>query len=28
MCHKMISGIESAINNFKPKERYNLYKII
>jgi glycosyltransferase involved in cell wall biosynthesis len=28
MCHKMITGIESALNNFKPREKYNLYKII
>ncbi len=28
MCDKMVEGIESAINNFKPKERYNLHKII
>jgi glycosyltransferase involved in cell wall biosynthesis len=28
MCHKMINGIESALNNFKPREKYNLYKII
>ena len=28
MCHKMINGIEGALNNFKPREKYNLYKII
>lgn len=28
MCHKMINGIEGALANFKPREKYNLYKII
>lgn len=28
MCDKMAEGIETTINNFKPRERYNLYKVI
>lgn len=28
MCDKMIEGIENTINNFKPKKRYDLYKIV
>lgn len=28
MCDKMSEGIEQSINNFKPKERFNLYKIV
>jgi glycosyltransferase involved in cell wall biosynthesis len=28
MCDSMSEGIETTIKNFKPKERYNLYKII
>lgn len=28
MCHKMISGIETALNNFTPRKKYDLYKII
>jgi glycosyltransferase involved in cell wall biosynthesis len=28
MCDKMIIGIEDTIENWKPKKRYNLYKII
>ena len=28
MCDKMSEGIQTTIKNFKPKERYNLYKII
>ena len=28
MCDKMIEGIETTINNWKPKKRYDLYKII
>jgi len=28
MCHKMISGIETALNNFTPRKKYDLYQII
>ena len=28
MCNKMVEGIETTLENFKPKERFNLYKII
>ena len=28
MCEKMIEGIDSALINWKPKNRFNLYKII
>ena len=28
MCDEMSKGIETTINNFKPSERYNLYKVI
>ena len=28
MCHKMIMGIENAFQNFKPRKKYDLYKII
>ena len=28
MCHKMISGIETALNNYTPRKKYDLYKII
>ena len=28
MCEKMIDGIETTINNFKPRKKYNLYKIV
>ena len=28
MCHKMISGIETTLNNFTPRKKYDLYKII
>ena len=28
MCKKMIDGIEKSIDNFKPKKRFDLYKII
>jgi glycosyltransferase involved in cell wall biosynthesis len=28
MCDKMSEGIEQSINNFKTKERFNLYKIV
>ncbi len=28
MCDKMIEGIDQTLNNFKPKQRYNLHKII
>lgn len=28
MCNKMIEGIETAINNFTPRKKYNLYKIV
>jgi glycosyltransferase involved in cell wall biosynthesis len=28
MCNKMMEGIENAINNFKKKETYEIYKII
>lgn len=28
MCSKMIEGIENAIKNYKPRERFNLYKIV
>jgi len=28
MCDSLTDGIENTINNFKPKERFNLYKII
>jgi len=28
MCEKMTSGIETAIQNFKPRKKFDLYKII
>jgi glycosyltransferase involved in cell wall biosynthesis len=28
MCEKMISGIEKGINNFTPRKRFDLYKIV
>ena len=28
MCDKMIEGIEQTLENFKPRERFNLYKIV
>ena len=28
MCDKMAEGIETAIKNFKPRKKYDLYKII
>jgi len=28
MCDKMVGGIETTLKNFKPRERYNLYKIV
>ena len=28
MCDEMSKGIDTAINNFKPRERYNLYKVV
>jgi glycosyltransferase involved in cell wall biosynthesis len=28
MCSKMVEGIENAIKNFTPRERFNLYKIV
>jgi glycosyltransferase involved in cell wall biosynthesis len=28
MCNNMIEGIESTIDNFKPRKKYNLYKIV
>jgi glycosyltransferase involved in cell wall biosynthesis len=28
MCDKMIDGIETAITNFKPRQKFNLYKIV
>ena len=28
MCNKMVEGIETTLENFKPKERFNLYKIV
>lgn len=28
MCKKMIDGIDSTIENFKPRKKYNLYKIV
>jgi glycosyltransferase involved in cell wall biosynthesis len=28
MCEKMIEGIESTLKNFKPKKKFDLYKII
>jgi hypothetical protein len=28
MCSKMVEGIETAIKNFTPRERFNLYKIV
>jgi glycosyltransferase involved in cell wall biosynthesis len=28
MCDKMIEGIEGTFKNYKPKERFNLYKIV
>ena len=28
MCDKMIEGIEQTFDNFKPRERFNLYKIV
>jgi hypothetical protein len=27
MCDSMSKGIETVIENYKPKERFNLYKI-
>lgn len=28
MCDKMIEGIEQTLENFKPREKFNLYKIV
>jgi hypothetical protein len=28
MCDKMSEGILKTIENFKPKQKYNLYKIV
>ena len=28
MCNKMVEGIENSIKNFKPRDKFNLYKII
>lgn len=28
MCNKMIEGIETTINNFTPRKKHNLYKIV
>jgi hypothetical protein len=28
MCDRMIGGIETAINNFEKRKRFDLYKII
>jgi hypothetical protein len=28
MCDKMIQGIEQTLENFKPREKFNLYKNI
>jgi hypothetical protein len=28
MCDKMVGGIETAIKNFKPRKKYDLYKIV
>jgi glycosyltransferase involved in cell wall biosynthesis len=28
MCDAMVKGIETTIENYKPRERYNLYKIV
>jgi hypothetical protein len=28
MCDKMIEGIEQTLENFKPRSKFNLYKII
>jgi glycosyltransferase involved in cell wall biosynthesis len=28
MCDKMVEGIETAIKNFKPRKKYDLYKIV
>jgi glycosyltransferase involved in cell wall biosynthesis len=28
MCNKMVEGIEKTLKNYKPKERFNLYKIV
>jgi hypothetical protein len=28
MCDKMSEGIEQAISNFKPRKKFDLYKII
>jgi glycosyltransferase involved in cell wall biosynthesis len=28
MCNKMIEGIDTTLKNYKPKEKFNLYKII
>jgi len=28
MCDKMIEGIEQTLENFKPRKKFNLYKII
>ncbi len=28
MCDKMVEGIEQTIKNFKPRKKFDLYKII
>jgi glycosyltransferase involved in cell wall biosynthesis len=28
MCDKMIEGIETALKNYKPREKFNLYKLV
>jgi hypothetical protein len=28
MCDEMVKGIEGALENYKPKKRFNLYKVI
>jgi len=28
MCDKMIEGIEDVFNNWKPRKRFDLYKIV
>ena len=28
MCDKMIEGIEDTLNNWEPKKRFDLYKIV
>jgi len=28
MCDKMIQGIEQTLDNFKPRKRFDLYKIV